>query len=391
MNKIWASLCLLLAILMIAPPAAAAAQSTFQIKDPQPHRTFFPLIPQLNGAPTPIPTPQTAVTHAVALHYQDYQRSRSEVSAFEQKMQAANVNMVALCAGRVEWTYFKWNGHESSWANDVKDTGIDFLSDDSQRYGKWAHIDAIIDTLAPGYIKAHPEQAAVTFDGRTNPNLVGTMDLVEGPFGQMLLDMVEYIAANYPEVDSISITELSYHIDGYSAKDKAAYLKYSGAKDWPRQTNGQIDINDTTLGNWRSSVLDKYLDKAVAAAHRHGKKFFMDVQLNPERLQYAANEYGTRYSLVLEHTDQLVLWGYFDLDNYAPEDFTEIAKSLAQYGNDRLILSIGLWGPNDTTTTADKLKRAILASQAGGLDNIWVTPSTMMTAEHWQVLNEVWK
>jgi hypothetical protein len=327
--------------------------------------------------------------HAMRIDYPDYANSRDLVDTLEQQMQAVGINMVALGAGRVEWTYFKWSGHEDSWSNDVKDTGIDFLYEDSTRFGRWAHTDAVVDVFAPNYILAHPDKAAISVDGIPSENLVSFTELVHGEFGQRLLDMIDYIAANYP-VDSISITELYYHRDGYGPDDKAAYMAYSGNADWPRSWDGTIDTFDPSIGNWRSHELDIFLDRAVQLAHNHGKQLFMDVELSLENLNFMTNEHGTNYNLVLEHMDRIVVWGYFGVDHYAPEYLREVAQFLTQFSQNRLILSIGLWNDNGEAISADSLRTAMQSAQAGGIKNIWITPSLLMGDAHWQVLRDFW-
>jgi hypothetical protein len=52
-----------------------------------------------------------------------------------------------------------------------------------------------MDVLAPRYIQSHPETAAISWAGLPSKNLVSTMDLVEGEFGQEMLGMIEVIAA----------------------------------------------------------------------------------------------------------------------------------------------------------------------------------------------------
>jgi len=327
--------------------------------------------------------------HAMRLDFPDISNSRSLVEILEQRMKSVGVNMVALGAGRAEWTYFKWAGHENVWSNDVKDTGIDFLLDDSTRFGNWAHVNAVVDVFAPNYILAHPEKAAVSVDGIPSANLVSTTELVHGAFGQQLLDMIDYIAANYP-VDSISITELYYHRDGYGLDDKAAYMAYSGNSDWPRYLNGTINTFDPSIGNWRSHELDIFLDKAVALAHAHGKKLFMDVEISLENLSYLTNEHGTNYNLVLEHMDRLVVWGYYGVDNYPPEYLQEVAHFLTQFHQDKLILSIGLWDDNGQAVSPESFRTAIQSVLAGGIDNIWITPSLLMNDANWQTLADFW-
>jgi hypothetical protein len=343
--------------------------------------------PVATSSPTVIALPP--VYHALRIDYPDLGGSRSIVGDLELHARAAGINMIALGAGRVEWTYFKWPGHENVWANDVKDSGIDYLMEDTLRFGKWAHVNAVVDIFAPNYIRAHPDQAAINWLGVQSEYLVGTMDLVDGEFGQMVLDMIEAIARDYP-VDSISITELFYHSDGYGPKEKAAYLAYTGRADWPRYENGLINIDDTSIGNWRGYELDRWLDRAVTIAHAHGKQLFMDVALSLDNLSKMTNEHGTNYNLVLEHMDKLVIWAYLDLDNYRPEYLYDIGLFLKQFPNDRVILSIGLWSNTTTVITPDKLKRAILAADRGDMPNIWITPSSLMQAGHWQVLEDLW-
>ncbi len=346
--------------------------------------------------PTTDPTPVPAAIHAMRLDFKNYETSRTEVAQDEQLMRAAGINMVSLGAGRVEWTYFKWAEHEANLSNDVKDSGIDFLAEDSARFKQWAHVDAVIDVLSPNYIRAHPDKAAVSFGGVRSTELVSTAELTHGQFGRDLLEMIGYIAANYP-VDSISITELFYHSDGFGPDDKALYLAYTNRQDWPRLPDGTIDHNDVSIGNWRTHELDVYLDQAVAIAHRFGKQLFLDVGLSTdfgttlEALERMTNEHGTNYDVVLEHMDKIVIWGYFALDEGFPTGFFQnIGQFLGRFDRDRVIMSIGLWGRSAPSIAANDLKNAILASQAGGTMNFWITPFTLMTSSDWQVLNKLW-
>jgi hypothetical protein len=345
---------------------------------------FLPMIAAVKYTP-----PAEAPVRAMRLDFSNYAASRTQIDQMEQKFRAAGINMVGLGAGRVEWTFFKWPGHQTQWSSDVKDTGVDFLAEDTARFGKWAHVDAVVDVFAPNYIRLHPEKAAVNYLGQASPNLVSTTELVQGEFGQMLLDMIEGIAANYP-VQSISITELDYHSDGYGADDKASYLAYAGRADWPRLSNGIINIHDPSIGNWRTHMLDVYLDKAVVIAHRYGKEFFLDVQLSDDSKDPLTNLHGTNYNIVLQHTDRLVVWGYFGLDGTDPQEFFNYAQFLLTFGAKNVILSFGLWDATDPTITCEELREAIEACQSGGLANIWVTPSTMMTDAHWQELDQIW-
>jgi len=149
-------------------------------------------VPAATNTPKPAPT-NTPVPTQVSLapglrvmrvEYADYANSRAEVPTWTKEMQAAGINMVALAAGRAEWTYFKWAGHTADQSSDVTDTGIDFLAEDSATYGQFAKVDAVIDVFSPNYILANPSTVAINALGQPDPNLVSTSDLVNGAFGQ---------------------------------------------------------------------------------------------------------------------------------------------------------------------------------------------------------------
>jgi hypothetical protein len=324
------------------------------------------------------------------VEYADLATSRADVSWWEQQMKASGINMVALAAGRTEWAYFKWAGHTADQSGDVTDTGIDFLAEDSVTYGKFAEVNAVIDVFAPNYITAHPDKAAINAVGQASPNLVSTAELVNGQFGQKLLDMVQYIAANYPNVDSLSITELSYRVDGYGSDDLALFKTDTGRTDWPRNSDGSINIDDPVIGNWRSAVIGEFLGRATAIAHQYGKQMYMDVSVSYGNLGLMTNNKGTNYNVMLQNADKIIVWDYFGEAGYPPTYSQDIAQYLAQFGLDRVIQSVGLWGANGSTVSAADFQSAIQAAQAGGMPNIWICPGSMLSDAHWQVLKNLW-
>jgi hypothetical protein len=385
-NFLWLTLSISMAATYFSG-GAPMRQSSFPTQ-PSSNSIYIPTV--TNSNPTTISKSNPAI-HAVRVQYNDYSKSRAEVAGMQDLLQKAHVNMVGLAAGRVEWAYFKWAAHPEYISGDVKDTGVDFLADDSARYGQFASINAVIDVLSPSYIQAHPGTAAINALGQINPNLVGTMELVNGAYGQLLLQQVQYIAANYPHVNSISITELSYRLDGYGPQELTSYKAYSGKADWPRLSTGQINIDETSIGSWRTHILGAYFDKLTAAAHAYGKQLFLDVCLNPNHLNWEGNEMGTRYDLMLTHVDKLIVWGYYYLENYPPEFLETASQLLTKYGSDRIIMSIGMWGPNNAIMPADLFSRGLQASAKGGIPNMWVTPSIYMNADLWTVLDNYWK
>jgi hypothetical protein len=345
-------------------------------------------MPQPTATKTPVPS--STGMHTMSVEYANYATSRSEVPTWVAELKAAGINEVAISAGRPEWTYFKWAGHTAYQSNDVTSTGIDFLAEDSATFSQFAKVSAVVDVFGPNYILANPSAAAINASGQPDPNLISTAELVNGAYGQRLLDMVQYISANYPYVDSIDITELSYRVDGYGASDLALFKAATGKSDWPRNSDGTINIDDASIGNWRSAVIGQWLGRATALAHAYGKKLYMDVSVSWNNLGLMTNNMGTNYNVMLQNVDEIIAWDYYSLEGYAPSVSQSVGQYLATFGTNRAVLSIGLWGPNSTTVSPADLQAGVLASQVGGMPNVWICPGSMMTAAHWQVLDSLW-
>lgn len=351
------------------------------------------------GAAPNLDFAQVKAVRAVRVDYLDMGQSRGQVAALEQQLKLAGVNLVAVGAGRADWAYFPWAEHSDSWSSEVQTSGIDFLGADSRRFGQWAHVTAVVDVLGPRYIATHPDAAAISWKGQPSKELVGTMELVEGEYGQRVLDLIGAVAANYP-VNSISLAELVYEVDGYGARDEAAYLAYSGRADWPRTQAGDINIVDPSIGEWRSYEVNRFVEQAAALAHKHGKQLFLEVRASPADLASQGALSGTRYLLMLKSADRLVAWDNEGLEGDAPERLKNAARFFASYGADRVILLLGVWQQAGDTTLSDKalltpvtaeaLQAALEAAQQGGATSLWVAPSFLLSPAHWAVLDRAW-
>ncbi len=334
----------------------------------------------------------------VRLDYLNMNTSRGEVAALETQMQQAGVNLVALSAGRVDWTYFLWRGNSDRWSADVKTSGTDFLMEDSTRFGKWAHVSAVVDVLAPLYIQAHPEAASVSWLGVPSKNIVSTTELVDGQFGQDLLAMITEIAIYYP-VNSIILTELVYYVDGFGATDKASYTAYTAHPDWPRTADGQINIDDPSIGTWRSYEIGLFLEKAASIVHQHRKQLFVEVRVGVDSSGQVFVNNGTDFNLFLIYADRLIIWNNRDPNGRSPQAMSATAQYLAHYQNGRAILSVGLWDKDYppgvsknqmlSISTAD-FQSALQAAGQGGASDLLVTPSFLISDAHWQVLKGYW-
>lgn len=368
-------------------PATPTPQPTFTTP-PTATPTAKPS-PTPTSPPTPTPRPLELPVRGVRLDFSSLARSRAEVVNLEERLLQANVNLVALGAGRLDWTYFKWAGHPDNWSNEVIDTGTDFLAEDSERFSRWARVDAVVDVFAPRYIAAHPQAAAISWLGQPSKHLVSTTELVYGDFGHQLLSMIEYIAANYP-VSSISLTELSYYTEGYGDDDLALYTTYTGRKDWPRLRNGLVNIDHSSIGEWRSYEIGRFIERAAAVVHQYNKELLVDVEVSWGELDRESTEYGQNYATLLEHADRLVVWNYYGLSGYDPEYTAEIARYLSRYGPERVIISIGLWAEEGGVLSPEALQAGMESALDSEIPNLWITPSHYLTEAHWEVLRRLW-
>ncbi len=350
--------------------------------------------PSPTGNPQPASVKESPVLngpiHALRVDYTDMAASRNDVISLEQRIAQAGFNMVSLGAGRAEWTYFKWAGHGDAWSSDVKTSGIDFLAEDVARFGSWAQIDAEVDVLSPLYIQKNPESAAISVDGIPSTNLVSTMQLVNGPYGKSLLEMIAAIAANYP-VNSISINEMYYQRDGYGPDDRAAYARVTGRNDWPRTADGKINTEDPSISGWRSAELARFIGQAMSIAHQYGKNLFVNVALNLNNSSAPVLDYGQQLELLQGNIDRILLWGFFNPESVPAQDLQKAVQSLSKADyHDKFIFVIGLWNKDKQVVSADSLKSTITAVQAGGLQSIWITPATIMNNDIWNVIKSAW-
>ena len=387
----------------VVPSRAALPSAALSAVTPTPEKITLPMVlssPALPASPTPAPTPEPSPTptpdpmRAVRIDFDSVLDSRPEIPELQALVLESGVNTVALGAGRPEWTFFAWAGREEYWSSAVRNTGLDLLAEDIRNFRADGlgvrHIDAVVDVYAPNFIAENPALAAVSYWGAPSDLLVSTAGLLEGPFHDLLLDMIEYIAIHY-DVDSISITELAYHDYGYGAADLALYRAYTGRDDWPRLADGTIAHEDPSIGEWRSAAIGQFLAEAAARVRPHGKELIMDVKVSWENLSNEGLEHGHHYPVMLQHADRLVVWAYAELAGYPPEYLSEIAAYLsARPESERFVLSPGMWGEQGELISPEDLGRSVRSAIAGGIKDVWVTPSNLMSAAHWREMAAGW-
>ncbi len=286
--------------------------------------------------------------------------------------------MIGIGAGRTEWTYFRWAKHEDRWSNHQRGEAKDLLLIASRElHGKGFKVAAFIDLYAPKWIQTHPGTGAIQADGAPHPEQVSLTELAEGEFGNLVVEMIGYIAANYP-VDAIDVTEAAYRHTSFGSRDLASYAKATGRAAWPRDWRGRVDV-------------EKFVSRAAAAAHEHGKPLYLDVAASWKDLRRDGKDHGHDYARLQRVADRLVVWNYFALEGLPPSASRDLAARLSStLMPGRWTLSLGLWGRDGKAISPADLSAALAASIEGGARHIWVTPNDQITDAHWNAVLRRW-
>jgi cellulose synthase/poly-beta-1,6-N-acetylglucosamine synthase-like glycosyltransferase len=333
---------------------------------------------------------QTQFRLAMSTHFDAWPDWNDAINKVTSRPMIRNADIVGIGAGRAEWTYFKWKDHETDWSNHQKGDPRDLLKVAANTFhSQGPKVAVMIDLFAPAYISKHPQAASVRFDGVTSTDQVGLVELTQGDYGRKLLEMVEYLAANYP-IDIISLTEVPYYSYSYNAEDLKSFKRFSGKARWPRNSSGKVDNENHEIWAWKNELMEEYIRKVADAVHRHGKALYVDVPVSWKNFANEGKESGLDYRRMLKHADKIVLWNYFYLEGNSPEVSTALSGYMSRnFPTNAYYISIGLWGKKGQADAAS-MSAAISATLAGGSKQIWITPNDMLSNEHWKEITRHW-
>jgi len=321
----------------------------------------------------------------LSTHFDAWGDWRKAITNITDKPDVGRTSVVGVSAGRVEWTYFEWKGHDDSWSNHQSNAREDLLERATSTFKKDGfRVAAFIDVFAPKYITDNPGSAAVRYDGKVHDEQVAFFDLVDGRFGDLLIEMIDYVAANY-DVDIIDLTEMPYYSYSYNLQDLESYKEFTGREAWPRDAEGNVDIDDPSIWRWRSARMEGFIRRAAEAVHAHGKELYVDVPVSWKDYTRHGREAGLDYDRVLRHADNIVVWNYFFLEDLPPESSAGLAAYMrSTFPADSYYISLGLWGRDGSVMPPDILERGLRSTLRGGSDRVWITPDSLMTEEHWE-------
>lgn len=333
------------------------------------------------------PEPPPAFRLGLSTHFDAWPDWRRAVDSILARPQVRRAEVVGIGAGRVEWTYFRWQGHEDAWSNHQRGEPDDLLLYATRAFrAEGLQVAAFVDLYAPAWIARHPGSAAVSSDGTPSREQVSLAQLADGPFGDRVVEMIEALAAGYP-VEAVDVTEAAYGDASFGAEDLASYRALTGRRDWPRDARGRVDLEDPSVWEWKSALFERFVAKAAAAVRRHGKQLWVDVAASWKDLSRDGRDFGQDYARILRHADRIVVWDYFALEGLPPSASGDLARHLAaSFPASHFDVSIGLWGKGGTVVSPADLDAALAAALSAGARQVWVTPDDRVTDAHWAAI-----
>lgn len=328
---------------------------------------------------------------AIATHFDDWQDWHDAVNSVLQNPITSRLQTIGISAGRVEWAHFRWQGHQSNWSSLQKGASVDILGSavhDFQKRG--LRTVAIVDFYSPLLIKRSQNLGAVRFDGLRSPEQVCFTELVDGDYGQQIIEMVSYLSHNY-SLDAIALTELDYHSFCFDDRCLRSYREITGRVDWPRSASGggAVDRSDPSIWQWRSAKMQQFLKRVADAAHSGGKQLIVDVPVNWKDLHRQGKDSGLDYARVLQAADQIVIWNYFGVEEKEPAVSAKIVQDLlGEFPPDKFFVSVGLWGQR-STLDPQSFQKGLEYTLNSGATNVWITPNELMSPTHWAALAAV--
>ncbi|HZY03700.1 MAG TPA: glycosyltransferase [Anaeromyxobacteraceae bacterium] len=348
----------------------------------------------LMGAGRPAPAPEAArpAFHlALSTHFDAWPDWRDAIRTVEARPGIRQAEIVGVGAGRPEWVYFRWAGHEQSWANHQRgERRRDLLRTAADAFHALGpKVAAFIDLYAPRYVADHPGAAAVLADGTRSDKQVSLTELCQGPYGDLVVEMVEALARDYP-LEVIDLTEASYYRASFGPADLASFRSMTGRRDWPRDARGRPDPEDPSVWEWKSALMERLVERAAGAARRHGKELWMDVSVSWKDLSREGRDHGLDWRRLLRHVDRIVPWDYATLEGLPPEASRRLASYLVDhFPPSHYYLSVGLWARRGTVSPA-ALAATVQQALQGGATRLWITPNDLLGEEHWKLLLSLW-
>lgn len=328
----------------------------------------------------------------VAFGFEDLTEGPETWRRYARRLNGLDVDRISLAVGRIDWVGFP-GGPAGSAADAVERTGVDYvrraLDVVRETAERELEVTLVIDALVPRGIERDAELAGVNPDGEASDSFAGVAAIERGTVGEGLVDLAEAVASRY-RPERIAFTELMFDDFTFSENDLGSYRDSESREDWPRTEAGDVDTGHPSLGRWRSGVLAGLLQRVGERLEGSGTAVDVDVRAPWNSPDGDRALSGHDYGRLLEAADRLVVWNYFGLNDRSPEYGGKVARSLHDRFGERFEVSIGLWADDSSVVSPGELGRALDALADRNAPSVSVTPASLMSEEHWEILAERW-
>ncbi|WP_347109692.1 hypothetical protein AAHB33_03415 [Paenarthrobacter sp. S56] len=309
-----------------------------------------------------------------------------------QRLDSVNATAVSIAVGRTDWTGFP-SSDRSAASAEVAGTGRDFVAEaiaalGTTRQGEKRDIVLTVDALLDRALRDDPASAGRNTVGQRSTSFAGLSALRNGVAGSRLISLAAEVADKYHPA-AVDLTELMFDDFIFGAEDLKDYVATTGQKDWPRLEDGSINTSDAHIRTWRSEALADIARKFRSAVEPFGVRAELDVRSPRKSATADRADSGQDYELLLKQVDRLHVWQYTGLNNRDAPGTEELAQALEGRAGSRMSLSLGLWA-NDGSITPESLAAALKDATRGGASSVSVTPASLMSEEHWEVLRRAW-
>lgn len=296
-----------------------------------------------------------------------------------EKWKSHEINTVALPAGHVFWTYFKYLPHKEKWSVYVERFDRDYLQDmitEAHEAGLYTVVS--LNAQSEEYVTRYREAASITYQWGSVWDRICLSELNSDYYKTEFFDMARFLVDNY-DAEAILITNISYLEDCFCTDCLESYVDFMAeqgvtVEDWPR-TDGEIDIYNQTVREWKTAQITQFLGELREYLRDSNKELWVEIPVSAN-LEYLSSDYGLYLPELEQLTDRIVL---MDIDMENPPRIEKIAKSLPN--SEKYILSFPV--PTEAVPARAYLQDSLKMAYEYGIESVGVYPHSALTDSLW--------
>ena len=339
-------------------------------------------------------TPPVPAHRMVNLGFEDVVNTeRGYLAGLSDRLNSVDATAVSLSVGRTDWIAFPWPDQPGMESSQVSRSGRDFVAEaitalETADDGSKREVVLTIDVLLDRALKEDPSLAGRSVDGAESASFASVWALRHGKAGKRLASLAAAVARKY-KPSAVNLTELMFDDFTFGNDDLEDFKVTTGSTDWPRSSDGSINVSDPRIHAWRSAAMADIVRKVGAAVEPYGANLDMDVRSPRDSPSGDRADSGHDYDLLLTQVDRLHVWEYVGLNSERSPKTRELAESMNRRAGSRMSLSVGLWS-EDGRISAGEFGTALRNAALGGASSVSVTPASLMEDQHWEELRKAW-